>query len=133
MWGGWRGQGQEQGEQEEYVGKWRKKWPVRAGAETPKTGKQDGQELGEATASNMAGHLPEGMGREGHLLSGAYGVVGVETQWGWEPEERPSLQAATQAKINRWCLARTPPVVHRGLDPCQHPHFAGPLRGTLRA
>lgn len=129
MWGGWRGQGQEQGEQEEYVGKWRKKWPVRAGAETPKTGKQDGQELGEATA----GRLPEGMGREGHLLSGAYGVVGVETQWGWEPEERPSLQAATQAKINRWCLARTPPVVHRGLDPCQHPHFAGPLRGTLRA
>lgn len=129
MWGGWRGQGQEQGEQEEYVGKWRKKWPMRAGAETPKTGKQDGQELGEATA----GRLPEGMGREGHLLSGAYGVVGVEPQWGWEPEERPSLQAATQAKINRWCLARTPPIVHRGLDPCQHPHFAGPLRGTLRA
>lgn len=62
MWGGWRGQGQEQADQEEYVGKWLKKWLMWAGAERPKTRKQDGRELGEATASNTAGRLPEAMG-----------------------------------------------------------------------
>lgn len=112
------------------MGKWPKKWLAWAGAERPTTGKQDGQELGEATASNTAGRLPEGMGRQGHLLNGACGVVSEERQWGWEPEETPSLQAATQAKINQWYLTRTPPIIHRGLDFCQHQHFAGTPWGT---